>query len=90
MRRALRGTVPDFILDAPKKGFTVPYGQWLKGPLSGYSRELLLSGPVVDSGLFDQSSLEHLIDEHVDGEKDNKFLIYKLLQFAVWYREYVA
>ena len=41
LRRALRGTVPDRILNGPKRGFEVPVGHWLVGPLAGLYREIV-------------------------------------------------
>ncbi|MEO7045057.1 MAG: asparagine synthase (glutamine-hydrolyzing), partial [Ferruginibacter sp.] len=43
LKAALRGVVPDNILDAPKTGFGVPYGYWLQTKLSHYMKEVLLS-----------------------------------------------
>ena len=42
LRSALRGWVPDAILDAPKQGFQLPVARWLRGELSVYAREVLL------------------------------------------------
>src|SRR5262249_37462347 len=33
LKRALRGLVPDVVLDRRKQGFGVPLGPWLRGPL---------------------------------------------------------
>src|SRR5665811_1337096 len=42
LRGALRGIVPDQILDAPKRGFRAPMYEWLRTSLRDYSREILL------------------------------------------------
>ena len=42
LRRALRGVVPDEILDHPKVGFGVPASHWLRTTLAGYMRDVLL------------------------------------------------
>ena len=33
LKRALRGILPERILDRPKKGFGIPVAEWLRGPL---------------------------------------------------------
>ena len=45
LRRALRGVVPDEILDRPKVGFGVPASHWLRTTLAGYMRDVLLDDP---------------------------------------------
>src|SRR5256885_7292421 len=42
LRGALRGWIPDEILDRPKMGFGVPLVDWFRGDLEGYVREVLL------------------------------------------------
>ena len=41
-KRAVRGLVPDEILDRPKQGFGVPIQQWINQQLRGRIRETLL------------------------------------------------
>lgn len=48
LKRALRGIVPDAILDRPKRGFQVPLAAWFRGPLAGAWKDRCLdpSGPL--------------------------------------------
>lgn len=85
LRRALRGTVPDSTLDGPKTGFGVPYGYWLRGPLSGWLRSVLLDGAVARSGLFDSRRLRRLLAEHAAGRRNHGFLLWKALHLALWF-----
>jgi len=89
LRRALRGTVPDEILDAPKRGFGVPYGAWLRGPLRALMEEALLHGRSAREGLVDVVACRRAIDEHVGGRLDHGFLLYKMLELALWAEEYL-
>lgn len=85
LRKALRGIVPDDILDAPKTGFGVPYGHWLRGPLRSFMEEYLLADSS-SSELFDTQVLRTWIDEHLSGRRDHGFRLYKMLNLAIWYR----
>jgi len=89
LRRALRGVVPDAILDGPKVGFSVPLHYWMRGPLLEYLRSVLLDASILRSGLFDRAAIERAIEEHVTGRKDDGNLLYRLLTLALWYRGYV-
>jgi asparagine synthase (glutamine-hydrolysing) len=90
LRAALRGTVPDWILDRPKHGFGVPYSDWLRGRLREYLRSVLLDPAAASSRLFERSELERAIGEHERRERDHGFLLYKALHLALWYNAYLA
>jgi asparagine synthase (glutamine-hydrolysing) len=42
LKQAMRGILPDGIIDRPKQGFAVPLGYWFRGKLGPYVRDLLL------------------------------------------------
>lgn len=89
LRMALRGIVPDEILDGPKEGFGVPYQYWLREPLAEYLRSVLLDDSVQQWGLFDRAALEGAIHEHTSGQRNHGFLLWKLLNLGLWYRMYL-
>jgi len=89
IRRALRGLLPDAILDGKKTGFGVPYEYWLRKPLSGFLKSVLLDPAFAAWGLFDAARLERTIDEHIRGEKNHGFPLYKLLNLGLWYHAYL-
>ena len=89
LRQALRGTVPDEILDTRKTGFGVPVSHWLRGPLHRYLRDTLRDTAAAAPDLFDPVALKRCIDEHVSGRHDNGGLLYKLLNFGLWHRQYL-
>ena len=90
LRRALRGTVPDAILDAPKQGFGVPYGDWLRGPLKPLLQESVLSGAAARDGVLDRHACERTIAAHDAGLENHGFLLYKMCCFAIWYEDYLS
>lgn len=88
LRRALRGVIPDSILDSPKRGFSVPVDAWMRGPLLAYLRATLLDHSTAN-GLFDPRALELAIGEHASGRRNNGVFLYKLLNLALWSRTYL-
>lgn len=88
LKTALRGVVPDFVLDAPKMGFGVPYSRWLAGPLEGYARERICDGRAVQDGLIDATHVNNLFYDHVQSVDDHGFLLWKTLNLALWYERY--
>ena len=80
--------VPDAILDLPKVGFGVPESYWMRTTLAGYMRDVLLDGSRQSASLFDREALRALIEDHVEGRRDNGTFLYRLLNLALWYDEY--
>ena len=82
LRSALRGVVPDEVLDAPKTGFGVPYGHWLKGPLRDMTHEAILGSHA--TGWFNRPVAEKLLKQHESGERNWDFLLWKSMQLGLW------
>jgi asparagine synthase (glutamine-hydrolysing) len=83
LRAALRGVIPDSILDGRKVGFGVPVGAWLKGPLRSYAEDSILSSALV-AAYFDPAQVRRVFSEHAAGRRDHGMLLWKLLQLALW------
>lgn len=90
LKRALRGVVPDFVLDAPKMGFGVPYAAWLATDLHEYMRTVLTDPIIRDWGFFDAVRLERCMREHREGRGRHGFLLWKALHLALWYERRIA
>jgi asparagine synthase (glutamine-hydrolysing) len=86
--RALRGLVPDAILDRPKKGFGVPLGRWFRGALRPMVRELLLADTSRRRGLFNATRVEQLLDQHDQGQPLDQQL-WMLMSFELWCRTFL-
>jgi asparagine synthase (glutamine-hydrolysing) len=87
LRAALRGWVPDAVLDAPKQGFVVPMAEWLRGDLRELAYETLLDATAVDRGHFRPDAVRSLLDRHVSGTEDRSRAIWALLVLELWQRE---
>jgi len=90
LREAMRGRLPDGVLDAPKMGFGVPYEEWLRGALHGFARAAILERRFVERFGLDRSRLETALAEHRSRRRDRGFLLWKLLQLALWSRQHLS
>jgi asparagine synthase (glutamine-hydrolysing) len=84
-KQALRGVLPDAIIDRKKHGFAVPLAHWFRGDLSGFLRELLLSETSRQRGIFEPAYLEKLLRLHDDGRNLDDQL-WTLASFELWCR----
>lgn len=91
-REAMRGIVPDYILDERAKfGFSTPIGAQFKkkyadgqGPI-----DLLFSERCLDRGLFDREGLAALLADHQSEHRDYGPLLFRLLSVELWFRLFV-
>jgi asparagine synthase (glutamine-hydrolysing) len=84
LRAAMRGTVPDEILDGRKQGFEVPLAEWLRGDLRDLVGDVLLGQQATERGYFRQQRVRQLVDDHLAGKRDNSRGLWTLLVFELW------
>lgn len=85
LRDALRRDIPDHILDAPKTGFSVPYSNWLRGPLYDLACQQLLDPATAQALGLDRAGLETALRAHRDGAFGLGFTLWKYFQLALWW-----
>jgi asparagine synthase (glutamine-hydrolysing) len=82
LRALARRRLPPALASLPKRGFTVPIGDWIAGPYRAqYQREVLHGGSLI-SGLIDISRLRASFHEHCRGQRDWSYVLW-----AVWVLE---
>lgn len=84
LRGALRGWLPDEVLDGRKQGFELPVARWLRADLAPFAREVLLDPASAERGWTRPAAVESLIDEHLAGSADHGRRIWSLLALELW------
>ena len=87
-KKAMRGILPDTIIDRPKHGFAVPLGQWFKGRFDDFLHDLLLSDTSRRRGILNAGHVEHLIRLHRGGRPLDSQL-WTLISFELWCRTFM-
>jgi len=72
-----------------KQMFTVPVGEWFKDELYDFCCEMLLSDRTVNRGVFNAKYVSHLLEQHVEGLKNNTREIRALIAVELWFREFM-
>jgi asparagine synthase (glutamine-hydrolysing) len=88
LKQAMRGILPDRIIDRPKHGFAVPLGYWFRGKLGAYVRDLLLGESARRRGLFNGSYIEELVAQHERG-RNLDLQLWTLISFELWARVFL-
>lgn len=88
-KRALRGVVPDTILDRPKQGFVPPLGTWLRRELQPLLASSMLGADSFVAQLIRPDIVRRLVDEHTSGRRDHQRKLYALLNLELWERQFI-
>lgn len=82
LKKAVRGTIPDAVIDRPKQGFSVPVYEWFFERLGDVARQELESF-CTEADFLDIQEVRRLFERH-DAEK-----IWYLLNFALWWKRFI-
>ena len=87
-KQAMRGMLPDAIIDRQKHGFAVPLARWFRGELAGFARDVLLSDTCRQRGIFDTRFVERLLQLNARG-RDLDLQLWTVLSFEMWCRRFL-
>jgi asparagine synthase (glutamine-hydrolysing) len=88
LRHAFRDLLPASILTRGKMGFGVPIARWLREDLAAFARSTLLRTDTILFDVFDRVAVTRALDAHVAGRSDHAYLLWSLLCFELWAREF--
>lgn len=89
LKRAMRGRLPDTILDRKKMGFQTPLAIMFRRDMSEYLRDLLLSDKCLSRAYFVRGRIEQIIAEHVEKKRDHHKLLWQLVVLEEWHRHFI-
>jgi asparagine synthase (glutamine-hydrolysing) len=89
LRAAFADSLPPEILARPKKGFGMPVGRWLRGPLRPLLDEQLGEERLRRQGLFEPAVVGHMVRAHVEGRADYRKQLWTLLAFQQWHARHL-
>src|SRR5262249_24975509 len=89
LKKAMAEWLPEVTLRQRKRGFSVPGGAWLRGPLAAPLARLLGSGRFIERGLFRPEGIEEVREAHAEGREDLGQQLWALLCLEIWCRLYL-
>jgi asparagine synthase (glutamine-hydrolysing) len=89
LKRAVRGSVPDEILNRPKQGFMVPIQEWINKELRARIHDTLTSERARQRGVLEPRYVEVLLDEHERGRRDHAGRLWALFMLESWWSAFV-
>jgi asparagine synthase (glutamine-hydrolysing) len=86
---AVRLGIPPALLHRRKQGFSLPLAQWMRGELKDSLLGILTEPRTAQRGYFNPSAIRGLLDEHFRGRRDHAGVLWLLLVFELWHRNFL-
>jgi len=89
LKKAMEGVIPNDLIYRKKAGFGAPIRSWVKHDLREMIEDLLSERQIRNRGFFDPAYVTNLIGRNRSGQEDFNYLIYFLLSFELWCRQFM-
>ena len=89
LKKAMEGLIPKDNIYRSKQGFSIPMKNWMKGELQSTMEDLISKENVNKRGYFDWYHVNKLIEQHIRDESDNWNILWRLMSFEIWHRNYL-
>ena len=90
LRQAMRGILPDEIIDRPKQGFGTPMEEWLRGPFGATAQGAVRTSALRERGLLDYGQIDRLFSAHRADRGDWSKHLWNLYTISVWYDRWIV
>lgn len=88
LRRAMERYLPAEFVYNRKQGFSPPDENWYRGPSMDYIKSILLDAQTLSRPWFDARFMQAKLQEHFEGHKNHRLLIWSLLSLEWIQRHY--
>lgn len=85
LRGVLDRYVPRELIERPKAGFSIPLGDWLRGPLREWAETLLNAEELSGQGFLDAEKVSGMWHQHLSGSYDRSAYLWNVLMFQAWH-----
>ncbi|MFL6110024.1 MAG: asparagine synthase-related protein, partial [Catenulispora sp.] len=89
LREAMKGVLPESILNRPKMGFPVPFARWTRDRWNATARDVLCDSRTRERGVIDAAATDRLLQDHAAGRTDGWDRIWTLLNLELWFRTFI-
>ena len=89
LRKTMARIIPRSITQAKKQGFSAPDESWFRGSSEQYIRDLLLDDRARINEYLNPGYVRQVIETHSAGVENKRLLIWSLLSFEWWLKQFV-
>lgn len=88
LREAMKGILPDPILNRPKMGFPVPVGKWFRDEYRHLIDEFVTGSRALERDIFEATAVRDLVRRHNAGE-DHAQRLFFMVNLEMWHRRFI-
>lgn len=88
-KKMMEAKLPKEIVWRKKKGFGIPLTHWLQNDLKDLMREELNPKKIKRERIFNPEKIELLMNEHLNGKRDNRKKLWPLIVFEMWKKNWL-
>jgi asparagine synthase (glutamine-hydrolysing) len=89
LRRAMESFLPPEFTQQKKQGFSPPDENWFRGPSMDYIKAILYDRRALERPWFDQGFVRARLEEHFEGQRNHRLLIWSLLSVEWLQRHFI-
>jgi asparagine synthase (glutamine-hydrolysing) len=89
LRKMMTRYIPGEITQRAKQGFSAPDASWFKGESIDFVRRRLMNPRARIYDMLDKTSVQALINDHLEGRENRRLLIWSLLNLEQWCEAYL-
>ena len=90
LKHASKPYLPKSIIHRRKAGFMIPLASWIEKDLRAFVEEACSDEAIQSSGVFSAPFVRQLLKEHFDHVRDHRKVIWSIVCYQVWYRNYAS
>ncbi len=91
LKYSMRNDLPLEIIKRLKKGFAIPFSNWIRDRVFfTLIKELFMQDFIDRQNMFNYRYIKALLDEHISKKRDNRKKLRTYIMFQVWYRNYLS
>lgn len=90
LKNAFKRLIPDILFKQPKRGWFSPGAKWFRNPaFLSEAKDILSEGYYAPTApLFNWEGVGKMLEEHRSGKKYNFIMLWAILSFQVWAKQY--
>lgn len=90
LKEAVKGILPENIINRKKQGFAAPVDNWFANDWHNYAKNEIMNGYFVKNNYFNKNHIEKLFLLAKDPNKKIGNSIYALLNLNLWYKKFFS
>ncbi len=90
LRSMMRNYIPDNVTERMKQGFSSPDASWFKGDSIDFVKRVLFNGNAAIYDVFDRTTVESLVMDHLSGKTNRRLLIWSLLSAEAFMDDFMS